>query len=115
MGPHTQDLTSCLPRGPALILFLFPENNRPCAAMFNEFRSRCLLLRRDAVLVPTTIELRVHRLFLLPIRRNIAESDHLHFRLRVRLYGRMTASVTGSENNSMRLNVLMNKNGAGAE
>ena len=82
--------------------------------MFNEFRSRCLLLRRDAVLVPTTIELRVHRLFLLPIRRNIAESDH-RFRLRVRHYGRMTASVTGSENNSMRLTVLMNKNGAGAE
>ena len=114
--PHTQDRTSCLLRGPSQILLLPSENNHPRAAILTtriEFHNtRCLLLRKDAALLLITIVLRAD--LLLPSHRNITESGHLRLRLRVRYCGRMTASVTGSENNSMRLNVLMSESGGGA-
>ena len=116
--PPTQDRTSCLPRAPVQILFFQVENNLPHVAILairNDYRSRCLVLQRDAALVPTMTVLHAHHFFLLLIRRNItAESGRLRLRPRVRYCGRMNASVTGSENNRMRLNALMSENGAGA-
>src|SRR5258708_694241 len=104
---HIQDRTFCLPRDASPILLLPFENNSPRAAILatrNESRNtRYLLLRKDAVLVLTTTVLPADR-FLLPSRRNTTESGSL--RLPVRYCNRMTASVTGSENNTMRFNLL---------